>query len=82
MDECDFNVVLTWWQGLEDDRGGRAELRRAHNPTEVVFLPAYHRLYGECGASNIDKEALACAAGYVPHTRGDEPEIFFRLGGA
>lgn len=69
MSELDFNLVLTWWHGFEHDSGGRAELRRAHNPTEVVFLPAYHRLYGKCDASNIDKEALACAAGLCAHVK-------------
>lgn len=70
MGEMSFEtVVLTWWQGLEDDRGGRAELRRAHNPAEVAFLPAYHRLYGKCNASQINKEALAGVAGLCAHVK-------------
>lgn len=86
MGECDFNVVLTWWQGLEHDRGGRAELRRAHNSTEIVFLPAYHRLYRDFRAP--DKEALALVAGLCAHVKenrdgsigkqmseGDKPKV-------
>lgn len=63
------NEVLDWWNSLKEDKGGRAELRRAHNPAEVVFLPAYHRLYNELDAPNIDKEALACATGLCAHIK-------------
>lgn len=69
MSELDYGSILSWWNGLKEDSGGRAELRRAHNPTEVVFLPEYHRLYGKCDASNINKEALACAAGLCAHVK-------------
>ena len=33
-----------WWQGLEHDRGQRAELRRAKNVTDVIMLPCFHRV--------------------------------------
>lgn len=69
MSELDYGSILSWWNGLKEDSGGRAELRRAHNLTEVVFLPEYHRLYGKCDASNIDKEALACAVGLCAHVK-------------
>lgn len=32
-----------WWQGLEDDRGQRAELRRAKCVQDVIMLPCFHR---------------------------------------
>ena len=67
MSISDFNAVLKWWLGLENDRGGRAELRRAHNPTEVVFLPAYQRLNAMLNLP--DKEALACVAGVCAHVK-------------
>ena len=38
-------ILFTWWRGLEQDKGGRAELRRCHTLTEVVLLPVYHGLY-------------------------------------
>lgn len=69
MREPDFNEVLSWWNSLKEDRGGRAELRRAHDPTEVVFLPAYHRLYAMLASPNINKEALACVAGLCAHIK-------------
>jgi CRISPR system Cascade subunit CasB len=38
-------ILFTWWRGLEQDKGGRAALRRCHTLTEVVLVPAYHGLY-------------------------------------
>ena len=38
-------ALLDWWRGLEDDKGGRAALRRCHEPIEALFVPAYHRLF-------------------------------------
>ena len=72
MKELDVNSVLSWWNSLQEDSGGRAELRRAHNPTEVVFLPAYHRLHGKCDVSSISKEALACVAGLCAHVKENQ----------
>jgi CRISPR system Cascade subunit CasB len=76
MSELEFSSILSWWNSLKEDKGGRAELRRAHNPAEVVFLPAYHRLYGKCDASNINKEALACVAGLCAHVKENRGEKF------
>ena len=38
-------LLLRWWQGLDDDRGGRAALRRAPDITAVVMLPVYQHLH-------------------------------------
>ena len=69
MSEVDFNFVVQWWHALKSDRGGMAELRRAHNPSEVVFVPAYHRLCSAINAQGFDKEALACVAGLCAHVK-------------
>jgi len=69
MSNFDADIVLQWYNELKHDRGGRAELRRAHNPTEVVFLPAYHCLYNKLDNLNINKEALACVAGLCAHVK-------------
>ncbi len=37
-------AVRVWWRSLEDDRGGRAELRRCATAAEVALCPAFHRL--------------------------------------
>lgn len=69
MSGFNTSVILQWYNELENDKGGRAELRRAHNPTEVVFLPAYHRLYAMLDSPNIIKESLACVAGLCAHIK-------------
>ena len=58
-------ILLNWWRNLENDRGGRAEIRRAKNPMEVIFCAAYHRLFSALHL--FDKEALACVAGVTSH---------------
>jgi len=67
MSDFELGLVLSWWKGLENDRGGRAQLRRAHNLTEVVFVEAYHRLYEQTG--NADREKLALVAGVCSHVK-------------
>lgn len=37
-------ILNEFWQGLEDDKGGRAQLRRCKTANEVVMVPAFHRL--------------------------------------
>ncbi len=37
-------ILKEFWQGLEDDRGSRAQLRRCKTPEEVVMVSAFHRL--------------------------------------
>lgn len=76
MSELDFGSILSWWNSLNEDSGGRAQLRRAHNPTEVVFLPVYHRLYAKLEALNPNKEALACVAGLCAHVKENQKDEF------
>ncbi len=43
-----WGVILAGWhQSLEVDRGGRSALRSCSAPLDVVFVPAYHRLFHE-----------------------------------
>lgn len=37
-------ILSEFWQGLEIDKGARAELRRCKRPEEVVLVPGFHRL--------------------------------------
>lgn len=76
MSDFDTRIILQWYNELESDKGGRAELRRAHNPTEVVFLPVYHRLYTKLEVSNPNKEALACVAGLCAHVKENQKDEF------
>ncbi len=60
-------ILLEWWKGLDKQRGDRAQLRRARDPSEVAFVPAYHHLYHQLRLP--DKEALACVAGLCVHVK-------------
>ena len=67
-------MLLRWWQGLDDDRGGRAALRRAPDITTVVMLPAYQRLHQRLLVAGWPDEPwrndkLAAAAGLAAHVK-------------
>lgn len=38
-------VLHEWWQGLRDNKGDRAELRRCEKVVDVMAVPAYHLIY-------------------------------------
>jgi len=68
------DLLLRWWQGLDDDRGGRAALRRAPDITAVVMLPTYQRLHRRLLAAGWPDETwrndrLAAAAGLLAHVK-------------
>jgi CRISPR system Cascade subunit CasB len=65
------SILIAWWNGLESDKGERAVLRRASNPTEVVFSPAYHRLLTNLlqQGGHVNREALAAVAGLSVHVK-------------
>lgn len=67
------SILRLWWEGLEQDRGERAVLKRASNPTEVVFSPAYHRLFGQIQQQGfrVRRESLAAVAGLAAHVKED-----------
>ena len=70
-------VLLQWWNGLDERRGDRADLRRCTVPEEVFFLPPYHRLrYRMLAHGSIKDEPLAIVAGVLSHAKahdGSEP---------
>ncbi|NJD52998.1 MAG: type I-E CRISPR-associated protein Cse2/CasB [Candidatus Methanoperedens sp.] len=72
------DVLLEWWKGLENSRGDRAALRRCHNPTEVAFNPAFHRLrmkFKHFGY--VNPESLALIAGILSHVRSNNEKVHF-----
>lgn len=73
------SVLLAWWQGLDDDRAGRAILRRASSPTLVAFTAPYQRLYRRLQAAGWPKDArpqdndrLAAIVGLLAHVEKNE----------
>ena len=51
--QSSFEVLRTWWQRLQDERGERAVLRRAATVTEVMLSPAFHRLLRDLNAAGF-----------------------------
>ena len=79
QDQAWGDLLLRWWQGLDDDRGGRAALRRAPDITAVVMLPAYQRLHRRLLAAGWPTDTwrndhLAAVAGLLAHVRQNTPQ--------
>lgn len=63
-------ALIDWWTQLENDKGGRAELRRASSVFEALMCPAFQRLQRRLVAISpeafgkpyqLDRLAMACA---------------------
>lgn len=71
-------VVVVWWNDLQQRAGDRAALRRASSPLEVVFLPVYHDLRRRLsGTPWRNRQALACMTGVLAHIRQDDERRTF-----
>jgi CRISPR system Cascade subunit CasB len=67
-------TVREWWQDLDEDRGGRAQLRRCRDVTEVYFCPAFHGLLRRLGVKGGQQSGvLAVIAGVLSHVKEDAP---------
>src|SRR5687768_557842 len=71
-------ILLRWWQRLDDNRGDRAVLRRASSVTAIAISAPYQRFYQRLqvtGAvadlSSGQKERLAAVAGLLSHVKED-----------
>ncbi|WAC73098.1 type I-E CRISPR-associated protein Cse2/CasB [Roseateles sp. SL47] len=63
-------ALIDWWKHLDDDKGGRAQLRRASSVFEALMCPAFQRLQSRLVAISpemfskghqLDRLAMACA---------------------
>ena len=69
-----------WWLGLEQDRGGRAFLRRCRKPLEVFGCESFHQdLLAPLRRKGIDPNAweldrLAALAGLFAHVKTEAKE--------
>jgi CRISPR system Cascade subunit CasB len=67
------DALISWWKELDTVRGDRAALRQCHNPLEVVFTPAFHRLklrlepFGSVSPDH--RENLAIVAGVLSYVK-------------
>ncbi len=72
-------ALLRWWEGLDNNRGSRAELRRAHDLTAITLTGAYQHLYRtlltfkwpeeDKPENNWRNERLAAIAGLLAHVK-------------
>lgn len=67
-------LLASWWEGLDQDRGERAALRRAAAPSEVAFGSSFHRLLGRLRGQGYSvggdgTMALAAVAGLAAHVK-------------
>lgn len=70
--------LASWWRGLDDDRAGRAILRRAESLTAVALSAPYQRLYRQLchagwneNAPDYLKDRLAAVTGLLVHIKED-----------
>lgn len=70
-------ALFDWWQGLVDDKGSRAVLRRAATVTAITLTPAYQHLFcrlqqaGWKEAWPGQNDRLAVLAGLLAHVKED-----------
>ncbi len=78
-----WGELRRWWEGLKENRGARARLRRAKTPDEVFVSPDYQRgLLALLAASGISLDAdsalrLALGVGVLVHVKEAPPEGHF-----
>lgn len=78
--------IHRFWRSLDEDRQTRAALRRAQTLTDVVMVPAYHRLLyalaealdeqtdnGTSTHKDRNRLRLAVIAGLLAHVKRHEP---------
>ncbi|MBB4210855.1 CRISPR-associated Cse2 family protein [Rhodothalassium salexigens DSM 2132] len=67
-------VARDWWRDLQTDRAAMANLRRCHDPTEALFLPATLRLWRALPLSRHQLERAGTLAVTLAHVRKDAHE--------
>ncbi len=78
--------VWRWWKSLADeDRAGRAELRRCGTVGEIAFAAAYHRLLQRLGSRLGEGDArrvavLAAVLAHVEEEPADASSLAKRMG--
>jgi CRISPR system Cascade subunit CasB len=70
QNETAREALLSWWRELKEARGDLAELRRALNPVEIAFCPAFHRLLHILRhVRKVSPNSLAVVAGVLAHVK-------------
>jgi CRISPR system Cascade subunit CasB len=75
----DHTKLQSWWKSLQENRGWRAEMRRAKTPADILLCQGFKYLYYKlAGYWTVDKNllGLAAAAGVIAHIEGDDGRSF------
>jgi len=65
-------TALAWWSNLKKDKGGKAQLKRCGDPSEVFFCLPFHELHVRLAAwSSRQKETAAVMAVVLAHVKDD-----------
>ncbi|MBU2550111.1 MAG: type I-E CRISPR-associated protein Cse2/CasB [Proteobacteria bacterium] len=71
-----IEALRVWWSDLDQDRGGRARLRRSRSLLEVAFCPAFHGLrLALKPLGDFSNESMAAVAGVLAHVEGDDQGV-------
>lgn len=79
LNDQDVASLKKWWAWLDDNRGDRAQLRRAENPDDILLTPAFSHFLQSMPESWAKGEKLpitdmAMIAAVVARVKRDEPK--------
>jgi CRISPR system Cascade subunit CasB len=72
-------ALYGWWTGLEEDKGGRAELRRCDDAVQVVMTPVFQRQHRIWQPHFSDQQGyedrLAQIVGLLSHVKTSRNDV-------
>lgn len=74
MNDKTVEIVNKWWCSLQDDNGGRAQLKRCQTPEEAALHPQTFRL--KQVIPWLPLEAIATITGVASHIKDPKGEVF------
>jgi len=72
--EQEQQAIKEWWQNLDDNRGGRAKLRRCEKPEDILILSDFYELQQRF--PKMPALALAAVAGLLAHVKTNSEYSF------
>lgn len=72
--EQEQQAIREWWQNLDDNRGGRAKLRRCEKPEDILLQSSFYELQQRC--PKTPTLALAAVAGLLAHVKTNSEYSF------
>ncbi len=93
LSEIEINFIVSWRKNLEDNRGDRAQLRRASSSEEIIHSPAFYKflnylksvqpdVYGVEQFKVNKLQLLSIVAGLASRVNPDSKALFAQtLGG-